>query len=214
MFRDIVITGASSGIGCALSKHLSIHNKVYGISRNRPKIKHQNFHFIKSDLSDLKNINKAISKIKKADVLINNAGTAQTKNKNKFLNFIKIISVNLYAPYILSELLKKKLAQSSYPSIINICSINSHQGFPNNPGYNSSKGGLLALTKSMALDLNKYKIRVNSISPGYIKTNMTKNSFRNSYENKRRLSRMIINRWGEPEDLIGIVELLISKRSS
>ena len=66
----------------------------------------------------------------------------------------------------------------------------------------------------MAIDLSKHNIRVNSISPGYFKTAMTKKSYKNKFQKKKRLSRMILNRWGEPKDLLGIVEFLISKKSS
>ena len=66
----------------------------------------------------------------------------------------------------------------------------------------------------MANDLSKYKIRVNSISPGYFLTPMTQKSFYNKLKRKKRLSRMLINRWGSSEDLYGIVEYLISEKSS
>ena len=124
------------------------------------------------------------------------------------------MNLNLVVPYILSEKLKKKLLKSKNPSIINVCSINSYQAFPNNPGYVSSKGGLLSLTRALALDYGSYKNKVNSISPGYIRTSMTTKSYNKKVENKKRLSRMVIKRWGKPEDIVGIVEYLISSKSS
>ena len=108
----------------------------------------------------------------------------------------------------------KKIKKKKNTSIINICSINAHQAFPNNPGYVASKGGILSLTRSLALDFSKYKIRVNSISPGYIKTNMTKKSFTSKKKFLERKNRTMTNRWGNPDDLFGIVEYLISKKSS
>jgi NAD(P)-dependent dehydrogenase (short-subunit alcohol dehydrogenase family) len=214
MNKHIVITGPSSGIGFYLAKELSLNNKVMGLCRRKPKINEKNFSFIKTDLLKEKSIKQALKKIKKIDILINNAAITKTKKKNKFQNFKEILDTNLLAPFFLTELLKKKLSNSENPVVINMCSINSYQGFPNNPGYNSSKGGLLLLTKSMAIDLSKHNIRVNSISPGYFKTAMTKKSYKNKFQKKKRLSRMILNRWGEPKDLLGIVEFLISKKSS
>ena len=210
---NIVLTGCSSGIGQAILNYLIKTNFVYAIGRKKPKIVSKNYKFIKCDLNNLKNLDAKLSKIKKADVLINNSASAEL-DKEKIKNFKKILNLNLVVPYILSEKLKKKLLKSKNPSIINVCSINSYQAFPNNPGYVSSKGGLLSLTRALALDYGSYKIRVNSISPGYIRTSMTAKSYNKKVENRKRLSRMLIKRWGKPEDIVGLVEYLISNKSS
>jgi len=214
MNKYIVLTGVSSGIGLDLTLELLKNNTVIGLSRKKPKINRPNFTYIKTDLSNKHSILKAVSKINKVDVLINNAAITKTKIKDSYSNFDKILKVNLYAPFFLSYLLKKKLSQSSQASIINMCSINSHIGFPNNQAYSAAKGGLFILTKSMAIDLSKYKIRANSISPGYFLTPMTKKSFDNKSKRKKRLSRMLINRWGNTKDLYGIIDYLISEKSS
>jgi gluconate 5-dehydrogenase/2-deoxy-D-gluconate 3-dehydrogenase len=214
MKKNIVITGISSGIGLDLALELLKNSNIIGLSRKRPKINNPNFTFIKTDLLEKHSILKAAKKIKRIDVLINNAAITKTEIKDSYYNFDKILKVNLYAPFFLSYLLQKKLSQSTQAAIINICSINSHVGFPNNQAYSASKGGLFILTKSMANDLSKYKIRVNSISPGYFLTPMTQKSFYNKLKRKKRLSRMLINRWGSSEDLYGIVEYLISEKSS
>ena len=97
-------------------------------------------------------------------------------------------------------------------SIINITSLNSEIAFPNNPAYVSTKGGLKQLTKSLALDLGKYNIRVNNLGPGYIKTNMTKFGWKNN--RKKIEDRTILGRWGEPRDLVGTIIFLLSDASS
>ena len=84
--------------------------------------------------------------------------------KTASLNFLKIII----------EKMKKRGG-----SIVNVTSLNSELGFSNNPGYVSSKGALKMLTKSFCVDYSKYKIRINNIGPGYIKTQMTKKKFQN-----------------------------------
>ena len=70
------------------------------------------------------------------------------------------------------------------------------------------------LTKALALDYGKFGIRVNSISPGYINSGMSKKSFKNRKKNLERKKRMIIRRWGSPKDLFGVIEFLISEKSS
>ena len=81
------------------------------------------------------------------------------------------------------------MIKSKNPSVINISSISSKIAMSNNPSYNVLKSGLNALTMSMAHDLAKHKIRVNSICPGYIKTDMTKKSFNNKKLKKLRTQR-------------------------
>ena len=83
----------------------------------------------------------------------------------------------------------------------------------NNPAYNASKGGLSALTFSLAMDFAKYKIRVNGVSPGYIKTDMTKKSFNNSKQFKKRVERMMLNSYGAPQDVANTVLFLSSSKA-
>mgnify|MGYP001274054315 FL=1 len=99
-------------------------------------------------------------------------------------------------------------------SIINVTSLGSVLGFPDNPSYVSSKGGLKMLTKSLAVDLGKKGIRVNNLLPGYMKTAMTKKSFMNKDLKEERDKRIIINRWGNSTDLIGPCIFLASDSSS
>ena len=102
----------------------------------------------------------------------------------------------------------------SESSIINITSIASNLGFPNNPGYQDSKGGLVALTRALAYDLDEKNIQVNSIVPGYIRTEMTKESFNDARLKKERENRMLLKRWGECSDLVGAAIYLASRASS
>ena len=90
----------------------------------------------------------------------------------------------------------------------------SELAFPNNPAYVSFKGALKQLTKSAALDLGKYGIRVNSIGPGYFTTEMTKGSWQNEKTYEERCKKTILGRWGTPEDLIGAFVFLASDASS
>ena len=116
------------------------------------------------------------------------------------------------APFFLISHLTSLMKKGG--SIINVTSLGSVLGFPDNPSYVSSKGGLKMLTKSLAVDLGKKGIRVNNLLPGYMKTAMTKKSFMNKDLKEERDKRIIINRWGNSTDLIGPCIFLASDSSS
>ncbi len=206
----ILITGASRGIGKEISDFLKKKKHiVYMLSRSKNKNKNH----ISCDITNLKELNTKLTSIKKIDVIINNAAITTT-TLNKFENFKKILETNLVGPYYLSEILFNKIIKSKNPSIINISSINAYQAFPNNPGYVTSKAGLNSLTRSLALDYGKFKVRVNSISPGYISSGMSIGSYKDIKRKNKRSARTILKRWGKPSDLFGIIEFLISSKSS
>jgi len=87
-------------------------------------------------------------------------------------------------------------------------------GFPGNPAYVASKGGVRMLTKALALDLAEHNIRVNNLVPGYIRTDMTEASFQDPIRYDERLQHMMIKRWGVTEDLAGAAIYLASNASN
>ena len=204
---NIVITGSGKGIGAYLFDNLKKKHNVIGISRSQGRrTTHQ------ADVSSKEEIKKTFSKIKFIDVLINNASISDI-DKNYLLNFDKTISVNLNGTFYCSHFSLSKLKKSKIKKIINISSINAHVALPNNPGYIASKGGVNALTRSLALDYGKYKIKVNSISLGYIKTGMSKKSYKNKNKRKVRAENTILKKWGSEKDVLNIVNFLISNSS-
>ena len=213
MSKVIVITGGSKGIGKTILSYFSNNKSIKAINISRSKCNLKNVENHKCDVSSYEEVMHTFKKIKKIDCLINNAGIARASENDYIKNFERIVSVNLNSVMYCSHEAYRKFPKKG-GSIINIASINAYMGFPSNPGYVSSKGGIFSLTKALALDYSKKKIRVNSISPGYIKTDMTLNSYKDIKESKKRISRTISNRWGKPTDLIGIIELLSSEKSS
>ena len=123
-----------------------------------------------------------------------------------------MIQVNLRAAYSATMEVAKFMYNNG--SVINITSINSVIGFPGNPGYVASKGGLRMLTKALAIDLASHNIRVNAIELGYFRTDMTAHSYANQKLRANRLKRMIIQRYGEPSEVVGAAIFLASEASS
>lgn len=152
----------------------------------------------------------------KIDILINNAGVSYPHPALDYPGsyWDKTHSVNLKAPFELSIEVAKRMAKRKSGVIINIISINSELAFPDNPAYVAAKGGLKQLSKSLAYDLGKYGIRVNSIGPGYIRTHFNQKSWDDPVLRKQRRDRTILGRWGEPSDLVGVAIFLSSDASS
>ena len=208
--KIILITGSSSDMAKPLIEYFN-YNGAEVILVDKKKTNQKKGIFFKYDLSKKKSVlsfSKIIlKKYKKIDAIINFIGVSNPKN------FEYNFKVNIFSIYYLVNGILN-IIKNKNCSIVNITSLNAELGFKNNPGYNSSKGALKMLSKSLAVDLAKYKIRVNNVGPGYIRTKMTKKSFSNKKEKKNRLSRMLIKKYGEPEDIIGIIIFLITSGSN
>ena len=127
---------------------------------------------------------------------------------------METIDVNLTGAFQFSQQVLKYMKKNHSGSIINITSINSEFGFPNNPAYVASKGGLKLLGKSLARDWGIYGIRVNNLGPGYIITDMTRKNYNNKKTRIARQKNTMLNRWGKPHDLLGPCIFLSSDASS
>ena len=211
-----LVTGASRGIGAEIAlAYVESGANVICVARSESTEKKQIEEFYRQcDVADFQQFQSLCESIDAdyggIDILVNAAGVSLPKNDNQseLERFEKTVSINLTATYQCCDLASRFMHNGG--SIINITSIGAMQGFPNNPGYVASKGGVRALTKAMARDLCVKSIRVNDIAPGYIKTDMTRQSFENSVASQERINQMMIKRWGGAEDLIGAAIFLAS----
>jgi len=224
--KVIIITGAGRGIGYQLAVGLANHSAIiYSLdkkfTKKIPKNLSSNIIEIKCDITNYNKVKQVFKKIfvkeKRIDVLINNAGVSfasQKKNQDySEKDWIQTINVNLTGSFYCSKEVVKYMLKQKNGSIINITSINAELGFPRNPAYNASKGGLKMLGKAFAKDWSKFGIRVNSVGPGYIKTEMTSKRFANKKTRLERQNQTLLGRWGYPDDLIGPCIFLASDAS-
>jgi NAD(P)-dependent dehydrogenase (short-subunit alcohol dehydrogenase family) len=204
--KVVIVTGSSGGNGSAIVKGLE---KLGAIVEGGDLPSYD----ITTDKHRKLLVQQALNHTGKIDGLINCAGITRGNNVFDYddEDWENTYQVNLKAPFELSREVARYMKNSG-GSIINITSLNSELGFPNNPAYVAMKGGLKQLTKSLAVDLGKYNIRVNNVGPGYIKTNMTKQGWKNN--RKEIEDRTILGRWGRPEDLVGTIVFLLSSASS
>jgi len=225
--KTVLITGGSSGIGAEIAKECSLAGaRVIIIARNEKKListskkinkisKFKSKYYV-CDLNNLENFKKIVSSIPKIDTYINNAGINIPKHflKVKIDEFDKIINLNLRSVFLTTQIVVRKMItnykqQNSNKSIINISSTLGHVGSYDRTAYTMSKFGIEGFTKSLAIDLAKYKIRVNSIAPTAIMTPMLKKYFNNNFK-KKTLPNILLNRIGNVDDVASSAVFLAS----
>ena len=186
IFKDkiIIITGASSGLGMEIANYFSKHDaKIIVCARNLKKLK-KNFYYKKNilckkvDVCNSEEIKKFIKTIlkrfKRVDILINNAGTTKEKFIDKIENkdIYKIINTNLIAPFLFLKYLIPVMKRNNYGRIVNISSGGAINCSSKYSVYSASKAGLNTLAKSVTNEVGAYNIKINTLSPGPIKTKL------------------------------------------
>ena len=188
---NIIITGASSGIGEAILNELSDENNILVLSRTKGDITKDNVEWVKADLSDKNTVDKLEERIKafKCDVLINNAGAGKVEDLEslKTDDLINETMLNLICPMKLTQYVSANMKKNNFGRIINISSISGLNGTPYLFMYSASKAGLNNFTQSSAEYFRNYDITVNTICPGGIDTKM-------AIEGRKEISRQLNER--------------------
>ena len=223
--KKIIITGATGGIGNSIVKRLSDAGaKILATGTRLEKLeelksKFKNTDILKFDISKGDEIEEFIENATKQlggglDCLINNAGITQDNLaiRMNIDEWKKVIDINLTSTFLLSKFAVKKMLKNKYGKIINITSVVGHTGNLGQANYTASKAGIVAMSKSLAIEYAKKNININCISPGFIKTEMT-----DKIEEKFKetiISKIPSSRLGEPEDVANAVLFLASDQSN
>lgn len=208
MVKKVLITGASRGIGKITAKTLTNEGyEVYLTSRSEINSKN----FIKADLSNLNDAEALFEKIKEVDILINNAGQyiySPVENISKE-KITELFNVNFLSHYYLTSLVVPYMKKNKWGRIINISSISGVVGESYASLYSASKSAFFGFSKSLALELAEFNITINSISPGWVETDLTNNAL--SDEEKEETKEIIPQkRFVEPVEIANLVKYLIS----
>ena len=223
--KNIIVTGASGGIGNAIIKKLYEAGANILASGTRieklEKLKKnfENIKVLKFDISQSDKIEEFIENATNdlggsLDGIINNAGITQDNLAIRMSldEWQKVININLTSTFLMSKFAIKKMLKNKSGKIVNITSVVGHTGNLGQANYTASKAGIVAMSKSLAIEYAKKNINVNCISPGFIKTAMT-----DKIDDKFKeviISKIPSARLGEPEDIANAVLFLSSDQSN
>ena len=221
---NVILTGATGGIGSEiLNKLIKCNANVIATGTNEVKLNNlkQNFPNIiikKFDISNHKLIEGFIDECNsefnnKIDVLINNAGITKDNLSIRMKDdeWNRVIEVNLTSTFLISKNTIKKMLKNKNGKIINITSVVAHTGNLGQSNYAASKSGIVGMSKSLAIEYGKKNIKINCISPGFIKSDMT-DKINEEYTQKLR-EKISLGKFGIPEDVANAVIFLSSSMS-
>jgi NAD(P)-dependent dehydrogenase (short-subunit alcohol dehydrogenase family) len=150
---------------------------------------------------------------RRVDALINCAGILARDKEFEIATFMKVLDVNLTGTFRTCMAFRTALAQTK-GAIVNIASMNATLALPRIPAYCASKGGVVMLTKALALAWASEGIRVNAVAPGYIETSINEAGRQDQAHYDRIAERTAFKRWGQPDDVAGAVVFLCMPASS
>ena len=221
---NVVLTGATGGIGNSILDTLvNAEANVLATGTNEEKLntiknKYKSVKVKKFDISKHKEIENFINEINdemenKIDILINNAGVTNDNLsiRMKEDEWKRVIDINLTSTFLLSKNVIKKMLKNKKGKIINITSVVGHTGNIGQANYTASKAGLVAMSKSFALEYGKKNININCVSPGFITTDMTNKIDANYKETLK--SKIPLDKFGDPKDVANTVLFLCSNLS-
>jgi NAD(P)-dependent dehydrogenase (short-subunit alcohol dehydrogenase family) len=143
----------------------------------------------------------------RVDAVVNCAGILARDEEFKIEMFQKVLDVNLTGTFRICMAFKPHLTASK-GSIVNIASMNAFAALPRIPAYCASKGGVVMLTKALALAWAEEGIRVNAVAPGYIETAINAEGRKDKAHHDRIAGRTALKRWGKPQDVAGMAVFL------
>ncbi|HEV8515690.1 MAG TPA: SDR family oxidoreductase [Cyclobacteriaceae bacterium] len=224
--KKALVTGGTKGIGLAITKEfLELGAEVLVVARDTKIIQGQlknssNLHCMDGDITDAAFRASLIAKLSqdwgKLDILVNNVGTNIRKKFTEYseAEIRKLFETNLFSMTELTRLAFPFLKNSGNASVVNIASVAGTFDVLSGPPYGMTKAAIIQLTHHLACEWAPFNIRVNTVSPWYIKTPLTESVLSQPDRLEKILARTPMHRVGQPEEVSGIVAFLAMDKAS
>jgi NAD(P)-dependent dehydrogenase (short-subunit alcohol dehydrogenase family) len=206
------VTGGSRGIGAAVARRLAADGDEVTVADLHtdavegtlpPEVRTATVDVTRED-----EVRALLGDFDRVDVLVNAAGVIARDREYEIDAFERVVAVNLTATMRCCLAAREALGAARHGCVVNVASMLSFFGGPRVPAYSASKGGVVQLTKALAVAWAAEGIRVNAVAPGWIRTGLTDNVREDDEANRRILTRTPMRRWGEPGEVAGAVAFL------
>jgi 3-oxoacyl-[acyl-carrier protein] reductase len=224
-----IVTGAGQGIGRAVALTLAREGATVVVNdidlekaeKVAEEVSAQGGQAlpVQADVSKAKDVDilvkKTLENYKRVDILVNNAGVAKMTRLLELTEaeWDRTMNINIKGQFLCSKAVIAQMIKQKRGKIVNIASLAAHIGAPGLAAYGASKGGVVQLTKALAVELGKYNIMVNAVSPGLTLTDLIKSAVKDRPDFIEGIDRIPLRRAAEPEDIANAVLFLASSES-
>ncbi len=227
--QAVIVTGAARGIGRAIALRFALEGaRVAAVDILADELAElcacetalSRIVAVEADISTPEGAREATNRALEAlgghvDVIVNNAGIEHRAPiaSHEADAWRRVMAINLDAPFFIVQTALPALLAADAPAIVNIAST-ARIGFFGQPAYDTSKGGLVTLTRSMANELGREGVRVNAVAPGFIATNMVADDPKITAIGEKQVRLQPLQRMGKPEEVAAAVVWLASSNAS
>ena len=212
--KTAIVTGGGTGIGLATCHRLAAAGyKILAGGLDREGDLPEGAEFVTTDVTREDDLKALVARADRVDALVNCAGILRQEREWGIEDFKLVLDVNLTASLAAATTARDKL-RAAKGAIVNIASMWSYFGSPKSPGYAASKGGIVALTRSMAVAWGAEGIRANAVAPGWVLTRMAMGAKNDPTREPNITARFPLGRGAEPSDIANVIAFLVSDQAA